>query len=100
MLARKALATSSGEYGSDKSTSFGAPPVKAAHHKTSGGRGQVSPEQNRGETEAAMRRNENGGWKVVDQPCDEEGCDTRKEIARIRKAFPAAPAGIFPKQGR
>ena len=38
-----------------------------------------------------------GGWRVVDQPCGEEDCDARKEVARIRRANPAAPAGIFPR---
>ena len=56
--------------------------------------------RNRGETETALLRNENGAWKVVDQPCGEEDCDARKEIARIRKAWPAAPASLFARGGR
>jgi hypothetical protein len=34
-------------------------------------------------------------WKVVDAVNTAEGSDWDKEIARIRKAFPKSPAGIF-----
>jgi len=34
-------------------------------------------------------------WKVVDAVNTTEGSDWDKEIARIRKAFPNSPAGIF-----
>ena len=34
-------------------------------------------------------------WKVVDAVNTTEGSDWDKEIARIRRAFPKAPAGIF-----
>lgn len=53
--------------------------------------------KNRYEPESALLNNNGFGWRVVAQPCSEEGCNFRKEVARIRAAFPAAPAGIFPK---
>ena len=34
-------------------------------------------------------------WKVVDAVNTTEGSDWDKEIARIRRAFPKSPAGIF-----
>jgi hypothetical protein len=48
------------------------------------------------ETESALLRNDGTGWKVLDQPCSEGDCDPAKEIARIRAAYPDAPARIFP----
>ncbi len=53
--------------------------------------------RNRYEPESALLREESGRWSVVDQPCGEEDCSTRKEVARMKKAWPAAPADIFPK---
>ena len=49
------------------------------------------------ETESALLHKTGAGWSVVDQPCAEDGCDDKKELARIRAKFPAAPAAIFPK---
>jgi len=48
------------------------------------------------ETESWLLQKTAEGWKVVDQPCAEEGCDPKLELARIRAAHPEAPAGIFP----
>ena len=48
------------------------------------------------ETESWLLNKAAGGWKVVDQPCAEEGCAPKQELARIRAAHPEAPAGIFP----
>ncbi len=48
------------------------------------------------ETESALLHKSGAGWVVVDQPCAEDGCDDKKEQARIRAKFPAAPAAIFP----
>src|SRR5271166_4733497 len=48
------------------------------------------------ESESALLRNDGTGWKVLDQPCTEADCDDKKEMARIRAAYPKAPAGIFP----
>jgi hypothetical protein len=48
------------------------------------------------ETESALLHATGAGWRVVDQPCSEDGCDDKKELARIRAKFPAAPAAIFP----
>jgi len=50
------------------------------------------------ETESALLQRTGLKWRVVDQPCAEEGCDQNKELARIRKRFPDAPAAIFPPQ--
>ena len=50
------------------------------------------------ETESALLQRTGLKWRVVDQPCAEEGCDQKKELARIRKRFPDAPAAIFPPQ--
>jgi len=50
------------------------------------------------ETESALLQRAGPTWRVVDQPCAEEGCDQKKELARIRKRFPNAPAAIFPEQ--
>lgn len=52
---------------------------------------------NRYEPESALVRREGAGWKVVAQPCGEEDCDDAREMARIRAAFPRAPAAIFPR---
>jgi hypothetical protein len=52
--------------------------------------------KNHYESESALLRNEGAGWKVLDQPCTEADCDSKKEMARIRAAYPKAPAGIFP----
>ena len=48
------------------------------------------------ESESALLRNDGAGWKVLDQPCTEADCDGNKEMARIKAAYPKAPAGIFP----
>ena len=48
------------------------------------------------EAESALLHATGAGWSVVDQPCSEDGCDAKKELARIRAKFPAAPAAIFP----
>jgi hypothetical protein len=48
------------------------------------------------ESESALLRNDGAGWKVLDQPCTEADCDNKKEMARIRAAYPKAPTGIFP----
>jgi hypothetical protein len=53
--------------------------------------------KNHFEPESALLRRDGKGWKVVDQPCGEGDCDAGKELARIRKASPAAPPRIFPK---
>jgi hypothetical protein len=62
---------------------------------------QVAPQspdgRSRYEPESALLRQKAGHWSVVDQPCGEEDCDAKKEIARMRKAHPAAPATIFPQ---
>jgi hypothetical protein len=47
------------------------------------------------EPESALLHNGDYGWTVVDQPCAEEACDAKAELARIRAAYPAAPAAIF-----
>ena len=52
--------------------------------------------KNHYESESALLRNEGTGWKVLDQPCTEADSDSKKEMARIRTAYPKAPAGIFP----
>jgi hypothetical protein len=48
------------------------------------------------ETESWLMHKTAAGWSVVAQPCAEEGCDPKQELARIRAAHPDAPAGIFP----
>jgi hypothetical protein len=48
------------------------------------------------ESESALLRKDHARWKVLDQPCGEADCDDKKEMARIKAAFPQAPAGIFP----
>ena len=54
--------------------------------------------RNRYEPESALLRRTGGVWRVVDAPCVEETCDPRpKEITRIRRANPSAPAAIFPR---
>jgi hypothetical protein len=50
------------------------------------------------ETESALLQRTGQKWRVVDQPCAEADCDQNKELARIRKRFPDAPAAIFPAQ--
>ena len=50
---------------------------------------------NRYEPESALLRREGAGWKVVARPCGEAECEEASERARIRAAFPRAPAGIF-----
>jgi hypothetical protein len=50
------------------------------------------------ETESALLKRTGLKWRVVDQPCAEGGRDQKKELARIRKRFPDAPAAIFPTQ--
>lgn len=52
--------------------------------------------RNRYESESALLRQRGEAWAVVDQPCSKAGCDTKKEVRRIRGAFPGAPASIFP----
>jgi hypothetical protein len=58
---------------------------------------QSTDGKNHYEPESALLHKERKGWKVLDQPCGEADCDADKELARIRKAFPAAPPRIFPK---
>ena len=53
--------------------------------------------KNHYEAESALLRKDGKSWRVIDQPCGEGDCDTDKELARIKKAFPAAPSRIFPK---
>ena len=48
------------------------------------------------EPESALLRRTGSRWRVVDQPCGEEGCDEHKELLRIRAKYRAAPAAIFP----
>jgi hypothetical protein len=62
----------------------------ATEPKSSDGAQQYEPE-------SALLHFQDGIWKVIDQPCGEEGCDLKQEIIRIRAANPKAPAGIFPK---
>jgi len=57
---------------------------------------QSADGKNRYEPESALLRRTSGRWAIVDQPCGEESCNRQKEIRRIRSAFPAAPATIFP----
>jgi len=49
------------------------------------------------EAESALLDNIGGRWRVLDQPCGEGDCDEQKEVARIRAAYPQAPADIFPQ---
>lgn len=49
------------------------------------------------EPERALVRREGARWSVVARPCGEEACDDARETARIRAAFPRAPAAIFPR---
>jgi hypothetical protein len=49
------------------------------------------------EPESALLENIGGHWRVLDQPCGEGDCDAQKEVARIRAAYPQAPADIFPQ---
>jgi hypothetical protein len=51
--------------------------------------------KNHYESESALLPNDGAGWKVLDQPCGEADCDGKKEMARIRAAYPKAPVGIF-----
>ncbi len=48
------------------------------------------------ETESWLLRKAGGKWTVAAQPCVEEGCDPKDELAKIRERFPEAPAAIFP----
>ena len=61
----------------------------------------VDPQSRNGkaryERESALLRKADGRWRVVDQPCGEADCETVKELARIRKAHPAAAPAIFPR---
>ena len=45
--------------------------------------------------ESALLHKVNGQWTVVDQPCEEDGCDDRSELTRIQRQYPAAPKAIF-----
>ena len=58
--------------------------------------GQSRDGRNHYEPETALLRREAGGWRVIDMPCSEDGCEPTTEIVRIRKAWPGAPAAIFP----
>lgn len=49
------------------------------------------------ETESWLLQKSGGAWTVVAQPCAEEGCVLKDEIAKIRARFPGAPPGIFPQ---
>jgi len=48
------------------------------------------------ETESALLHKDGNSWRVMAQPCGEGNCDWDSEMARIRKTFKQAPAGIFP----
>ena len=48
------------------------------------------------ETESWLLHKQDGRWSVAAQPCAEEGCDPKEELAKIRERFPQAPAAIFP----
>jgi hypothetical protein len=52
--------------------------------------------KNHYETESALLQKVGPGWKVVDEPCTDEGCDDKAEMARIRAANRNAPDAIFP----
>jgi hypothetical protein len=52
--------------------------------------------KNHYETESALLQKAGPGWRVVDEPCTDEGCDDKAEMARIRAANRNAPATIFP----
>ena len=58
---------------------------------------QSSDGKQRYETQSALLRNVGGSWKVVDQPCTEESCNTTNAMLRIRHAHPKAPAALFAK---
>ena len=49
------------------------------------------------ETESWLLQKTADGWHVVAQPCEEEGCEPKAEIAKIRAKFLQAPDAIFPK---
>jgi hypothetical protein len=49
------------------------------------------------ETESWLLQKTGDAWKVVSQPCAEEGCELKAEVARMRKEHPDAPEAIFPK---
>ena len=49
------------------------------------------------ETESWLLQKTGDTWKVVAQPCAEEGCELKSEIAKMRTAHPEAPEAIFPK---
>lgn len=60
----------------------------------------VDPESrdrlSRYETESALLRGAAETWTVVDRPCEEDGCDPRREVERIKAAHPDVPASILP----
>lgn len=49
------------------------------------------------ERESALMQRVGAQWRVVAQPCGDAGCETAREIRRIRKEFSEAPAAIFPR---
>jgi len=49
------------------------------------------------ETESWLLQKTGDVWVVAAQPCAEEGCEPKDEIAKIRAKFPPAPEAIFPK---
>lgn len=49
------------------------------------------------ETESWLLQRMGSAWAVVAQPCAEEGCTLKDEIAKIRARYPQAPAEIFPE---
>ncbi len=49
------------------------------------------------ETESWLLQKTGDTWAVAAQPCAEEGCEPKDEIAKIRTRFPQAPEAIFPK---
>jgi hypothetical protein len=49
------------------------------------------------ETESWLLQKTGDTWAVAAQPCAEEGCEPKTEIAKIRARFPQAPEAIFPK---
>ncbi len=48
------------------------------------------------ETESWLLQKTAEGWRVVAQPCAEEGYDPKQELAKIRGQYPQAPSAIFP----
>lgn len=49
------------------------------------------------EAESWLLQKTGDAWAVAAQPCAEEGCEPKDEVAKIRARFPAAPEAIFPK---